>query len=48
MRYPGAGLQRCRTHHLRNLLAKVPKTAQPCATLVRAIFNQPDTDAVTA
>ena len=26
---PGASWQRCRTHYLRNLLAKVPKSAQP-------------------
>src|SRR4029453_3442061 len=33
---PGASWQRCRTHYLRNLLAKVPKSAQPwVATLVR-------------
>jgi putative transposase len=26
---PGAAWQRCRTHYLRNLLTKVPKSAQP-------------------
>jgi putative transposase len=41
--------QRCRTHFLRNLLAKVPKSAGPfVATLVRSIFAQPDREAVWA
>jgi putative transposase len=43
----GASWQRCRTHFLRNLLAKVPKSAGPfVATLVRSIFAQPDAEAV--
>ena len=44
---PGAGWQRCRTHYLRNLLTKVPKSAQGhVATLVRTIFDQADAAAV--
>jgi putative transposase len=46
---PGAGWQRCRVHFLRNLLTRVPKSAQTlAATLVRSIFAQPDLEAVWA
>lgn len=46
---PGAGWQRCRTHFARNLLTRVPRSAQPLvATLVRSIFAQPSADEVWA
>src|SRR5579875_2198780 len=46
---PGAGWQRCRTHFMRSLLTRVPKSAQTLvATLVRSIFAQPDQEAVWA
>ncbi len=44
---PGAAWQRCRTHFMRNLLTRVPKSAQSfVATMVRTIFAQPDAETV--
>jgi putative transposase len=44
---PGASWQRSRTHFVRNLQTRVPKSAQSLvATLVRSIFAQPDADSV--
>jgi len=44
---PGAAWQRCRTHFMRNLLTRVPKSTQSfVATMVRTIFAQPDHDTV--
>ena len=46
---PGAAWQRCRTHAMRNLLSKVPRSAQPfVATLVRTVFAQPDSESTWA
>lgn len=46
---PGASWQRCRTHAMRNLLSKVPRSAQPVvATLVRTVFAQPDSESTWA
>jgi transposase-like protein len=43
----GATWQRCRTHFMRNLQTRVPKSAQAMvATLVRTIFAQPDAKSV--
>ena len=40
---PGASWQRCRTHFMRNLLSRVPRSAQALvASFVRTIFAQPD------
>lgn len=39
----GATWQRCRVHFMRNILATVPKTAQPLlSALVKSVFAQPD------
>lgn len=47
--FPGASWQRCRTHFMRNVLCRVPKSAQPfVATLVRTIFAQPCPEEVGA
>jgi putative transposase len=41
--FVGAAWQRCRVHFMRNLLARVPKTAQAMvAATVRTIFQQPE------
>jgi transposase-like protein len=46
---PGASWQRCRTHYLRNLLTKVPRSAEAMvATMVRSIFAQPSAQEVWA
>ena len=40
---PGACWERCRTHFMRNLLTRIPKSAQGfVATMIRTIFAQPD------
>jgi len=45
----GGAWQRCRTHFMRNLLTRVPKSAQAMvATLVRSIFAQPDAETTWA
>jgi putative transposase len=45
----GGSWQRCRTHFMRNLLTRVPKSAHdPVATVVRSIFAQPDSASTRA
>jgi len=45
--FSGASWQRCRTHFMRNLLARVPKASQSAvATLVRSVFAQGDRQTV--
>ncbi|MST31869.1 IS256 family transposase, partial [Acidimicrobiaceae bacterium USS-CC1] len=42
----GSSWQRCRTHFMANLAARVPKSSWPMvATLIRSIFEQPDAEA---
>jgi transposase-like protein len=44
---PGASWQRCRTHFMRNLLTRVPRSLhRGVATLVRTIFDQADAELV--
>lgn len=46
---PGASWQRCRTHFMRNLLTRVPKSAHGVvATMVRSVFEQPSAEEVLA
>ena len=43
----GSAWQRCRTHFMRNVLARVPKgSAEMVAAAIRTIFAQPDREAV--
>ncbi len=43
----GSAWQRCRTHFMRNVLARVPKgSAEMVAAAIRTVFAQPDADAV--
>lgn len=47
--FGGASWQRCRTHFMRNLLTRVPKSAEKLvATTVRTIFEQSSQDEVHA
>jgi putative transposase len=47
--FSGASWQRCRTHFMTNLLARVPKSAHALvATMVRTIYQQPSAEEVHA
>ena len=47
--FGGTSWQRCRTHFMRNVLTRVPKSAEGLvATTVRTIFQQPSAEAVHA
>lgn len=47
--FAGAAWQRCRAHFARNLLTRVPKSAQPfVATVARSIFEPPSAAEVRA
>ena len=47
--FVGASWQRCRVHFVRNVLARVPKSAQAMvAATIRTIFQQPDRPAAQA
>lgn len=47
--FAGASWQRCRTHFMSNLLARVPRSAQSfVATVVRTIYQQPSAEEVWA
>lgn len=46
---PGAAWQRCRTHFMRNVLTRVPKSAQDwVAPVVRSMFTQPNSESTWA
>ena len=43
----GAGVQRCRVHFMRNVLARVPRgNAEMVAAAIRTVFAQPDAEHV--
>ncbi len=45
----GASWQRCRTHFMRNVLTKVPKSSQAfVASIIRTVFAQADVESVEA